>query len=57
MKQAGVPVSLRVYHGCFHGFESSVINSSVAINAQRHLLESFRYAQKHYFAPNEWKSL
>ncbi len=53
MKQAGVPVSLRVYHGCFHAFESTVINSSVAINARRYLLESFRYAQKHYFASNE----
>ena len=53
MKQAGVPVSLRVYHGCFHAFETTVLNCSVALNAQRYLLESFRYAQKHYFAPND----
>ncbi len=53
MKRAGVPVSLRVYHGCFHGFEVTAINSDVALNAQRYLLDSFRYARQHYFAHNE----
>ncbi len=53
MKKEDVPVSLRVYHGCFHSFESTAVNSSVALNAQRYLLDSFRYAQKRYFAHNE----
>ena len=53
MKKEDVPVSLRVYHGCFHGFEVTAVNSSVALNAQRYLLDSFRYAQKRYFAHNE----
>ena len=53
MKKAAVPVSLRVYHGCFHGFEITAVNSDVALNAQRYLVDSFRYAQKHYFAHNE----
>ena len=53
MKKADVPVSLRVYHGCFHSFESTAVNSSVALNAQRYLVDSFRYAQKHYYAHNE----
>ena len=48
-----MPVSLRVYHGCFHSFEITAVNSSVALNAQRYLLDSFRYAQKRYFAHNE----
>ena len=52
MKKEDVPVSLRVYHGCFHGFEVTAVNSSVALNAQRYLLDSFRYAQKRYFAHN-----
>ena len=53
MKKAGVPVSLRVYHGCFHSFETTAIGSNVAMNALRYLTDSFRYAQKHYFARNE----
>ena len=53
MKKEDVPVSLRVYHGCFHSFEITAVNSSVALNAQRYLLDSFRYAQKKYFAHNE----
>ena len=53
MKKANVPVSLRVYHGCFHGFQVTAVNSNVAMNAQRYLVESFRYAQKHYFAHND----
>lgn len=53
MKKAGVPVSLRVYHGCFHGFETTAVGSSVALNAQRYLVESLQYAQKHYYAYNE----
>ena len=53
MKKEDVPVSLRVYHGCFHSFEVTAVNSSVALNAQRYLLDSFRYAQKRYFAHNE----
>lgn len=53
MKKAGIPVSLRVYHGCFHGFLLTAVNSNVAMNAQRYLIESFRYAQDHYFGYNE----
>ena len=53
MKKEDVPVSLRVYHGCFHAFEVTAVNSNVAINAQRYLLDSFRYAQKRYYAHNE----
>lgn len=53
MKKAEVPVSLRVYHGCFHGFETTAVGSNVALNAQRYLVESLRYAQKHYYAYNE----
>ena len=53
MKKEDVPVSLRVYHGCFHAFEVTAVNSNVALNAQRYLLDSFRYAQKRYFAHNE----
>ena len=53
MKKEDVPVSLRVYHGCFHGFQVTAVNSNVAMNAQRYLVDSFRYAQKHYFAHNE----
>ena len=53
MKKAGVPVSLRVYHGCYHGFETTAIASNVSMNAVRYLVDSFRYAQKHYFAHNK----
>ena len=53
MKKAGVPVSLRVYHGCYHSFETTAIASNVSMNAVRYLVDSFRYAQKHYFARNE----
>lgn len=53
MKKAGIPVSLRVYHGCFHGFETTAVNSNVALNAHRYLVDSFRYAQHHYFAHNK----
>ena len=53
MKKAGIPVSLRVYHGCFHGFLLTAVNSNVAMNAQRYLIESFRYAQEHYYGYNE----
>ena len=53
LKKVGVPVSLRVYHGCFHGFETTAVGSNVAMNAQRYLVDSFRYAQKHYYAVNE----
>lgn len=53
MKRAGIPVSLRVYHGCFHGFENTAVNSNVALNAHRYLVDSFHYAQHHYFAHNK----
>jgi hypothetical protein len=53
MKKAGIPVSLRVYHGCFHNFENTAVNSNVALNAHRYLVDSFRYAQHHYFAHNK----
>ena len=53
MKKEDVPVSLRVYHGCFHGFQVTAVNSNVAMNAQRYLVDSFRYAHKHYYAHNE----
>ena len=52
MKKAGVPVSLRVYHGCFHSFETTAVASNVSMNAQRYLIDSFKYAQKHYYAHN-----
>lgn len=53
MKKAGVPVALRVYHGCYHAFDVTAVNSEVAHNARRYIMESFRYAQQHYYAHNK----
>lgn len=52
MKKAGIPVALRVYHGCYHAFDLTAVNSEVARNARRYMMESFRYAQQHYYAHN-----
>lgn len=53
MKKAGISVALRVYHGCYHAFDMTAVNSEVARNARRYIMESFRYAQQHYYAHNK----
>ena len=49
LEAAGVPVTFRVWPGCFHGFDIIAYPSKTAREARKYLLENFRSAQKQYF--------
>lgn len=51
LKAAGVSVRYKVFDGCYHAFDIIGSKSSPAKEATALLMENFRYAVKHYFAP------
>ncbi len=50
LKAAGVPVTYKVFDGCYHAFDIISKQSSPAIEAKTWMMESFRYAVENYFA-------
>lgn len=50
LRTAGVPVSYRVYEGCYHGFDVVCPDASVSQEARAFLLDRFRLAAEQNFA-------
>lgn len=53
LKEAGVPVTYKVFDGCFHAFDIVAKKSAPAIEAKKLMTEHLRYAAEHYFAGQE----
>lgn len=51
LRLAGVPVTYRVFDGCFHAFDMMCPSSQPAKEATQMLLEYFRHAAENYFVP------
>ncbi|HAT55228.1 MAG TPA: alpha/beta hydrolase [Lactobacillus sp.] len=51
LHDAGVPTFIKIYAGCFHGFDATCYNSTPAHEAVQFLTETLQYATKHYFKP------
>lgn len=50
LKKAGVPVHIKEFAGCFHGFEMIAYPTKPAKEARKFLLDTFRYAQRNYYS-------
>lgn len=51
LKAAGIPVDFRIYKGAYHGFDIISPKANISKAARDFLMESFKYATVHYFAP------
>ena len=51
LKAAGVPVTYRVFNGCFHAFDMMCSSSRPAKEATGMMREYFRFAAENYFMP------
>ena len=49
LKEAGVDVHLKEFSGCFHAFDTIAPGSKPAKEAKAFLLDTFKYAQEHYW--------
>lgn len=49
LKKAGIPVFIREFKGCYHGFDMIAYMSKPAREARAFLYETFKYAQKTFF--------
>ncbi len=50
LKQQGIDVHMKVYKGCFHAFDLNCYPTKAAKDARMFLMNTYHYAQKHYFA-------
>jgi acetyl esterase/lipase len=50
LRSRGVPVTFKVFDGCFHGFDIVCPKSKVAHEATEFLLDCFHYAVENYYA-------
>jgi len=50
LKEAGIPVTYKVFDGCYHAFDTTSKKSSPAIEAKKLMMENFRFAVENYFA-------
>lgn len=55
LKDAGVPVTYRIFDGCFHSFDIVASKSSPAVEAKKLIMESFRDEVTHCFAEQPGK--
>jgi acetyl esterase/lipase len=55
LKEAGVPVTYKVFDGCFHAFDIVAKKSAPVIEAKKLMTERLRYAAEHYFAEQPWE--
>lgn len=49
LKAAGITVHLKEFSGCFHAFDTVAPGSKPAKKARAFLLDTFKYAQEHYW--------
>lgn len=52
LQAAGIPVQLRVFEGCYHGFDQAVPSADKSKEATQFMLDAFAYAVANYFAEN-----
>ena len=50
LRAAGVPVTFRLFEGCFHGFDLFCPETEIAKEATAFVTENFRHAAANYFA-------
>lgn len=50
LEKAGVPATLDIYDGCFHGFEQTFRKTQVGTKAAAKYMEALKYAIQNYFA-------
>jgi acetyl esterase/lipase len=50
LRSNGIPVSFKIFEGCFHGFDLVCPKSNAAREAVEFLMEGFCYAVKNYYA-------
>jgi acetyl esterase/lipase len=50
LRSHGIPVTFKVFDGCFHGFDIVCPKSKVAHEATEFLLDCFHYAVENYYA-------
>lgn len=48
--EAGIPVHFKLYEGAYHGFDIIQPNANISKQARAHLMATFNYAVKNYFA-------
>lgn len=53
LRACGVEVQFKTYEGCFHAFDMMGAGTKVGKDAKAFLMDSFRYAQSHYYAENQ----
>lgn len=53
LRNAGVPVDFKMYKGAYHGFDIIHSKAEISRAARNFLMESFKYAAQHYFAPQK----
>lgn len=49
LREKGIPVHLKEFEGCFHGFDLVGFTTEPAKEARRFLKETFKYAQGNYY--------
>lgn len=57
LKEAGVITYFKEYERCYHGFDQTVLDSHVAKDATKFLLDTFKYATENYFAEQPQSSV
>lgn len=55
LTKAGIPAVLRIYEGCYHGFDGFCPNAVISRKARQYTLEHYLYAINHYRAPQNTK--
>jgi acetyl esterase/lipase len=50
LRKAGIPVAFKMFEGCYHAFEQMCPKAEISEQANRFLLDSYKYATEHYFA-------
>ena len=50
LKAAGVPAQLKVFEGCYHGFDQVVPNADKSKEAIKFMTDAYAHAVDHYFA-------
>ncbi|MDR2655509.1 MAG: alpha/beta hydrolase [Oscillospiraceae bacterium] len=53
LKKCGIPVSFKIFDGCFHGFDIMCPKTNIAKQAADFLTENYKYAAENYFAPQK----
>jgi acetyl esterase/lipase len=53
LKKEGIPAELKIYEGCFHGFDGFCEKANVSKEARKFIIGHFQYAIENYRAPQK----